>query len=296
MPITSISITTSTFFEWMTKTNQLISIANLGTEGQSNSTGTLTLTNDGDVNGGVTLNVAAGLIKGDGGLLSNVSVSSLDANTINLVSNSATITVSQSPAFLGGVIYLDIGSLSTDVNDTAAANIASALSVNTAMNQATYASITANASFGQANGAYTRGNTAWNAANNSNVYAATVNTRAAAAHDKANAAYAAANTAVTDYSPAFDKANTAFAAANTANVNAANATFMTTGTVLTARMTGEYTGITRLGTQTGLVVSNTIVSTSGGFKFPNGNTITNWTVSTSSPSGGTNGDVWIIIP
>jgi hypothetical protein len=260
MALANVSVTTSTFFEWLTRTNQLIVVANRLTEGQANSTGTLTLTNAGGVNGGVTLNIASGVIKGDAGLVTNVSTGALTTNSFSLVSNSSTITiVGGSDAELGDTIYLEIGSLSESVFDTSNANIASALSVSTA-------------------------------------------------YDHANAAYNQANNAVTDYSPAFDQANTAtalagnananaaaaFDKANTVNINAANASFMNTGTVLSARLSGAYTGITALGTiTTVLTVANTISSTDGGFTFPNGNTVTNWTVSTSDPSGGTNGDVWI---
>lgn len=295
MPISSLSITTSTFFEWLTKTNQLIVIANLSTEGQQNSTGTLTLTNDSNLNGGVTLNVASGMIKGDGGLLSNVGVASLESNTFAVVSNSATITVSQSPAFLGGTVYLDIGDLSTSVLDQSTANIASANSVNTAMNQATYATLNGASAYNRGNTAFFQANVAYTQANTGISDAAAASTKAGVAHDKANSAFAAANNAVTDYSPAFNQANAAFARANTANVNAANASFMSTGTVISARISGSYTGITAVGTLTSLTSSGVIYSTSGGFRWPNGTTVPNLTVSTSAPSGGVNGDIWIQI-
>jgi len=259
MALANVSVSTSTFFEWLTRTNQLITIANRLTEGQANSSGTLTLTNAGGVNGGVTLNVASGLIKGDAGLATNLRSAALDTNSFSLVSNSSTITVvGGSGAVLGSTIYLEIGTLSNSVADQSSSNIASAQSVNVA-------------------------------------------------HSTAITALNAANNAVTDFSPAFNQANTALALAgnansnaaaafdraNTVNINAANASFMNTGTVLSARLSGAYTGITAVGTLTGLNVSAVIHSTSGGFRFPNGNTITNWTVSTSNPTGGSDGDVWI---
>lgn len=240
MAIANVSVTTSTFFEWLTKTNQLIVIGNRLTEGQANSTGTLTLTNSGGVNGGVTLNVSSGLIKGDGGLITNVSTSVLTTNTISVVSNSATLTVAGGTnAELGGVIYLNIGTLSVDTGDQSVANIASANTVNTAHSLAISA-------FNAANNAVTDYSPAFDAANT--------------AQSDATAAWTAANNAVTDFSPAFDKANTANIAA-TAAFNQANTT-------------AAY-------------------ANSSGITFPNGNTITNFTVSTSAPTGGANGDIWI---
>lgn len=59
-------------------------------------------------------------------------------------------------------------------------------------------------------------------------------------------------------------ANAAFTQANTANVNAANASFMNTGTVDPARITGSYTGITGLGTITTGVWQGTNVAVAYG--------------------------------
>ena len=47
---------------------------------------------------------------------------------------------------------------------------------------------------------------------------------------------------------AFTHANNAYALANSATAQAANADFLTTGTVPTARLSGSYTGITGVGT------------------------------------------------
>jgi len=129
------------------------------------------------------------------------------------------------------------------------------------------------------------------------------------AYTHANSAYAAANAAVTDYSPAFNQANTAlanadnaqvtadgsFAKANLAATFANDASTLSTGTVPPARVVGQYTSINAVGVidQT-LNVANT-VKTTVGYQFPNGNTITNWTVSTADPSGGSEGDVWLKI-
>lgn len=110
MAIANVEITTSTFLEWVTKTNQILVIANRLTEGLANSTGTLKLSNAGSDEGNITLNVASGMIKGDGGLLSNVATSSLSTNSISLVSNTTHISVSGgTDAELGSTIYLDAG-------------------------------------------------------------------------------------------------------------------------------------------------------------------------------------------
>ena len=241
MALANVSVSTSTFFEWITRTNQLIVIANRLTEGQANSTGTLTLTNSGGVNGGVTLNVSSGLIKGDAGLATNLRSSQLTTNTITLISNSATLTVSGGSSSLGKTIYLDIGTLSIDSGDISTVNIASANIVNVAHS-------TAVAAFDAANNAVTDYSPAYNQANTARTHA--------------NAAFAAANTAVTDYSPAYNQANTARTHANAAFAQ--------------GNTTAAY-------------------ANSSGITFPNGNTVTNWTVSTSTPSGGANGDVWIQI-
>lgn len=75
---------------------------------------------------------------------------------------------------------------------------------------------------------------AYNKANSANYYAFLVDANA-------TAAFTQANTGVNIASNAYDKANTA-------NVNAGNASFLTVGTVPSARMTGDYAGITGLGT------------------------------------------------
>lgn len=81
----------------------------------------------------------------------------------------------------------------------------------------------------------------------------------------ANAAYGFANSAHTVANAAFVHANAAFFAANSASAQAANADFLTTGTVHTNRISGSYTGITGLGTiTTGLWQAGTINVAYGG--------------------------------
>lgn len=74
-------------------------------------------------------------------------------------------------------------------------------------------------------------------------------------YDAANASFAAANGAFLNSNSAYDSANaaqltanTAYDKANTANVNAGNASFLTVGTIPSGRVTGDYSGITGLGT------------------------------------------------
>lgn len=124
--------------------------------------------------------------------------------------------------------------------------------------------ITANAAYNAANGAFLNSNTAFNAANagfshaNSAFAAANgafVNSNSA--FNAANAGFTAANAAFLNSNTAFDKANSgsiiasaAYDQANTANVNAANASFLTVGTVPSSVVSGSYTGITGVGTIT----------------------------------------------
>jgi len=131
MAIANVEISTSTFLDWVTKTNQILVIANRLTEGQANTTGTFKLTNAGGVGGNITLNVASGMIKGDGGLLTNVSTSSLTTNTISVVSNTTHISVSGgASAELGDTIYLDSGGW--DVRTTTyTANVGDSILANT---------------------------------------------------------------------------------------------------------------------------------------------------------------------
>jgi len=64
----------------------------------------------------------------------------------------------------------------------------------------------------------------------------------------ANNSYAFANSAHTVANVAYTHANNAYAQANAASAQAANADFLTSGTVVSARISGSYTGITGVGT------------------------------------------------
>ena len=68
------------------------------------------------------------------------------------------------------------------------------------------------------------------------------------AFGQANSVYGQANTAYNQANLVFGQANAAYAQANSATANATNATLITTGTLPSGRLTGNYTGITGVGT------------------------------------------------
>ena len=112
----------------------------------------------------------------------------------------------------------------------------------------------------------------------------------------ANAAFARANTANITADLAFLRSNQAFALANSATAQAANADFLTTGTVPTARISGSYTGITGVGTLTaGVWNASPVQVTFGGTGATtltlNGVLIGNGTSPVSVTASGTEGQV-----
>lgn len=214
-----------TFLTWMNKTNETITVANLATEGQLNTSGTITITNAGGVGGGVSLNVASGLIKGDGGLLSNVALGTgvvtnvkLANDNIRLVSNSASLTIiaqgASGRANLGTTVYVTLP-VSNVVSDTSTTNVAAANTVNTVHSLAIAAFAAANSGTSAA-AAYDKANAANVLAFNANanaaagaVVAAYANTTSGAAFDKANAANVLAATANATAIAAYTAANNA---------------------------------------------------------------------------------------
>lgn len=171
-----------TFLSWMNKTNEVITITNLATEGQLNTSGTIKITNASLLADGVSLNVANGMLKGDGGLLTNVQTviansavtnAKIATPYIKFISNSATMVVSGgNNANLGATVYFDVGALSSDVADQNTANIASANAVNT-VHQVAVAALdlaasgtTAGPAFDKANAANVIASAAFEAANN----------------------------------------------------------------------------------------------------------------------------------
>jgi len=264
-----------TFLTWMTKTNDLITIANLSTEGQLNTSGTLKITNSGMLSGGVSLNVSSGMIKGDGGLLTNVTTFSANTSIANhklinpyirLVSNSTTLVVNGgNTANLGSTVYFDVGALSNNTSDSSSANIASANSVYTvnqlavsAVNAASFARTTANtaqttanaaqaAAFSvqaTANTAQTTANAAQAAANAAKTAANNAHTAANNAHTEAYNAQATADDALTTADAAFSKANTTAAYFDVSKLTIATVNTSTTTTPLTLTTGNTAVGIT----------------------------------------------------
>lgn len=181
MAVTLVSLV-DTFLSWMNKTNEVITIANLATEGQLNTSGTIKITNPSLLNAGVSLNVANGMLKGDGGLLTNVTSVIANSSIINtklansnirLISNSATLVITNgNVANLGTTVYFDVGTLSSRVDDQSTANIASANGVNVVHTIAVAAFAAANSgvvagpAFDKANSANVLAKNAYDAANN----------------------------------------------------------------------------------------------------------------------------------
>jgi hypothetical protein len=220
MTLTTVA-NTNTFFDWLTKTNQMITLWNTLTDGNASFSGSITISNPSFFNGNASLNVTNGFIRGDGGLLSNIRLSALVSNTITVVSNTKHITV-VGTGLLGTNLFLNTANLSNSTADQSTANIASANSVYQVDSKILSAYATANAAFTGANSAalavisaYTNANSAYGQAN-------TATTDAANARAHANSAYAQANTA-SGGGAAFDRANLANQTANTVTINAASA-------------------------------------------------------------------------
>lgn len=124
------------------------------------------------------------------------------------------------------------------------------LTANAGFEQANTARDHANVAFAQANTARTHANTAHETANAAYVQANTARTHANSAYENANAAFDQATSARNHANSAYLNANAAFDQANTANINAANASFLSVGTVPSSVISGSYTGITGVGTLT----------------------------------------------
>lgn len=221
----------STFTEWISRFNQVLTVVNASIEGLMNTSGTITITNPTGLNGNVSLNVANGVIKGDAGLLSNVRSSALSANSINVSSNTAAIGVYKTNSGrLGSDIYITMN-VSTSLADNSTTNVASAASTNSlnsllvsSYNTANVASNTAIAAFAAANsagagasniaiGAFSLANTHTSQISNTSNIAvgafAAANSAGAGASNIAIGAFTQANTAQTTGVAAFAKANTA---------------------------------------------------------------------------------------
>lgn len=146
----------------------------------------------------------------------------------------------------------------TDVETITASGAAAFTVANAAFLHANAAFIQANAAIASASAGQATANAAFAAANGA--FAS-----ANAGQSTANASYAFANSAHRTANLAFTHANNAYALANSATAQAANADFLTTGTVPSGRLSGSYTGITGLGTiTTGVWQGSTVAVGYGG--------------------------------
>jgi hypothetical protein len=98
MPISTVNLT-DTFDSWRIRTNQVITSLNTINEANAALTGSITITNPSRFNSNVSLNVSSGMIKGDGGLISNIqtSVTSIaafnKANAANVLAYNTSLSV-----------------------------------------------------------------------------------------------------------------------------------------------------------------------------------------------------------
>ena len=192
-------------------------------------------------------------------------------NHIGALSNNMTLAVlnavvKTSNLILGGAnAILTIGASFNHANVAhASANAGMAIG-NGAFASANAGQATANAAFARANASTTTSNAAFDQANTARVHANTAHAAANAGMSIANASYAFANSAHAIANLAFTHANGAYALANSATAQAANANFLTTGTIDSARLSGSYNGITGLGTVTvGTWQANEIAVAYGG--------------------------------
>lgn len=233
MPISTVSLT-NTFDEWRIRTNQIISSINTINESNSTFTGTITITNPSSFQGNVSLNVASGVIKGDGGLLTNLQSSVVAAagfnvanaafnaantapnssrvNTIFTIANSAfnranlssAVVISSSPPStpLSGDLWWNsnYGKLLLYYNDGNSSQWVDANPGADAFIDPVY-DLT-NAAFGRANAVFTVSNSGFTVAN--------------AGFTVANAGFITTNTVYAVTNASYTVANAAFAAANAA--------------------------------------------------------------------------------
>lgn len=149
--LANIAVSDSFLTSSLVRMNQIIAIANEIKERNLISNGTMTIVNVNKSQGNISLNVASGLIKGDGGLISNVRSSSLTTipnsklqnTTINILSNSPSLNISGSPVPLGNTINLSLISTNS-VSDLSNTNLAVAFAVTKTYNLANSANILAN--------------------------------------------------------------------------------------------------------------------------------------------------------
>lgn len=129
---------------WVNKFNQIVSILNNLTDGNSAVNGTITLKNTNRHNNNVTVNVASGMIAGDGGLLSNLQTSAITSkiqnnqlqnSIITITSADSSITVTGGIAQLSNTVYMNTNFIvSNSITDISTSNIASPAAINIVYN------------------------------------------------------------------------------------------------------------------------------------------------------------------
>lgn len=156
-----------------------------------------------------------------------------------------------------GSTYLQIAS-NTDI-----ANTVTLASANYDTTNAAFAVL--NAAYTSANANYVVTNAAFDVANASWTMLNTAFTTLNAAYTSSNAAYVVVNSAYVMANMSYTTTNAAFDRANTADLHATDASYMNTGTVAEGLVTGNYRGITGLGTITiGTWQANTVQVPYGG--------------------------------
>ncbi len=175
--------------------------------------------------------------------------------------------------------------------------------IKTAFDTTNAAYESANMNYTVTNAAYTSSNANYVLTNAAFTMLNTAFTTTNAAYTMANANYAVTNIAFDTVNAAYTMANmnytttnAAFAQANTADKNAANASYMNTGTVPEALVSGNYRGITGLGTiNIGTWEANTVQVLYGGTGVTsfttNGVIFGNGTGALQVTSAGTDGQV-----
>lgn len=193
----------NTFNEWRITTNDLIGIANDLKEGNLQTTGTVTIDNLNGYRNNIALNVSSGMIRGDGGLLSNTGAigsiknDRLQNNSITINWNNSQIALSSNTINLGQAVFLNVTNLATRVNDTSTANIASANAVNAVHAIASFANTVSNYSIARINAVSDSTNSAYVLANTT---ATTLNSTGNTLTNTTFTAIAAFNFANTRYS------------------------------------------------------------------------------------------------
>lgn len=302
MALANISNTDTFYVATVVRMNQILKIINDLTDYNLTSTGTATFTNPSRFSGNVTINVASGLIKGDGGLITNVvgsSVSSipnssLQNNTIRYVSSNATLNISNSSdgsgntGTLGGNTVRFTILVSNSVSDLSNSNIASAAAVNSVYSQLQTVNTTAIAA-----------NTAANVANGIAVSARdfgnTLNTIVIAAFSKANSSVQNTGGNITTLNVTTQLSvtgNSGFGGTiDTASANLTSQTLSDTATISWNLAAGVVSTITLGGTRTMAAPTNMKVGTyvlhviqdGAGGRDINWNSVFKWTAAVKPP-------------